>query len=366
MTRKIRVGIVFGGKSGEHEVSINSAQSVIENLNQDLFEVFPIGIDKQGTWHAGLGAYNALGAPIPQALLASGHTETITDTENLLPIAQGDVLPSQAAEAIDVVLPILHGPFGEDGTVQGLFELMNIPYVGAGVLASAVGMDKAMMKKVFAQAGLDQCRYEVILRSRFEREPEVVAEEVAASLGYPCFVKPANLGSSVGITKAKDFDTLLTALRTAAKYDRKIIVEEAVDGREIEIAVLGNEDPKASVPGEIISSNDEFYDYDAKYLSGESTMVIPAELTPEQAEEVRALAVRAFQAIDGSGLSRADFFLCRKTGKFLINEINTFPGFTKYSMYPKMWEATGLPYDKLIETLIHLAIERHEDKNRTR
>ncbi|KEO85155.1 D-alanine--D-alanine ligase [Tumebacillus flagellatus] len=364
MTRKIRVGVVFGGKSGEHEVSINSAQSVIENLNQDVFEIFPIGIDKQGVWHAGLGAYNALGAPIPPALLPAGETEA--DTADLLPIAQGDVLPSQAAERIDVVLPILHGPYGEDGTVQGLFELMNIPYVGAGVLASAVGMDKAMMKKVFAQAGLAQCRYEVVLRSRFEREPDAVADEVAASLGYPCFVKPANLGSSVGISKAKDREALLQALRVAAKYDRKIIVEEAVDGREIEVAVLGNEDPQASLPGEIISSNEEFYDYDAKYLSGESAMVIPAELTPEQVEEVRALAVTAFQAIDGSGLSRADFFLCRKTGKFLINEINTFPGFTKYSMYPKMWEASGLPYDQLIETLIHLAIERHEDKNRER
>lgn len=364
MTQKIRVGVVFGGKSGEHEVSIKSAQSVIENLNADVFEILPIGIDKAGTWHVGVGAYNALGAPVPAKLL--GSAEQASDVENLLPVAQDDVLPSQTASQLDVVLPILHGPFGEDGTVQGLFELMNIPYVGAGVLASAVGMDKAMMKTVFAQAGLAQCRYEVVLRSRFEREPEVVADEVAAALGYPCFVKPANLGSSVGISKAKDRDSLLHALQVAAKFDRKIIVEEAVDGREIEVAVLGNEDPKASLPGEIISSSEEFYDYDAKYLSGESEMVIPAELTPEQVEEVRALAIRSFQAIDGSGLSRADFFLDRKTGKFLINEINTFPGFTQYSMYPKMWEASGLPYDKLIETLIHLAIERHEDKNRAR
>ncbi|PWK16016.1 D-alanine--D-alanine ligase [Tumebacillus permanentifrigoris] len=364
MTQKIRVGVVFGGKSGEHEVSIKSAQSVIENLNCDLYEILPIGIDKSGTWHVGIGAYKALGAPVPTKLL--GAAGQASDVENLLPIAQGAVLPSQAAAQIDVILPILHGPYGEDGTVQGLFELMNIPYVGAGVLASAVGMDKAMMKTVFAQAGLAQCRYEVVLRSRFEREPEVVADALAAQLGFPCFVKPANLGSSVGISKAKDRDSLIAALQIAAKYDRKIIVEEAVDGREIEVAVLGNEDPQASMPGEIISSNEEFYDYDAKYLSGESAMVIPAELTAEQIEEVRALAVRSFQAIDGSGLSRADFFLCRKTGKFLINEINTFPGFTQYSMYPKMWEASGLPYDQLIESLIHLAIERHEDKNSTR
>lgn len=363
MTRKLRVGVVFGGKSGEHEVSIKSAQSVIENLNQDMFEILPIGIDKSGTWHAGIGAYPALGVPVPTRLLPNGEQ---TEVENLLPIAQGDVLPAQAASQVDVILPILHGPFGEDGTVQGLFELMNLPYVGAGVLASAVGMDKAMMKTVFAQVGIAQCRYEVVLRSRFERDPEAVAEEIAKSLGFPCFVKPANLGSSVGISKAKDLESLLSALRTAAKYDRKLIVEEAVDGREIEVAVLGNEEPQASVPGEIISSNDEFYDYDAKYLSGASTMVIPAELTPEQVEEVRALAIRAFQAIDGSGLSRVDFFLCRKTGRFLINEINTFPGFTQFSMYPKMWEASGLSYDQLIETLIHLAIERHDDKNRAR
>jgi D-alanine-D-alanine ligase len=345
-------------------VSIQSARSVIENLDPSKFDILPIGIDKSGTWHVGLGAYNALGTPIPPQLLTEGvKEEQVTE---IAPVAQGAVMPMQSVSEIDVVLPVLHGPYGEDGTVQGLFELLNIPYVGAGVLASAVGMDKAMMKKVFAQEGLKQARYEVVLRSHFEREPEPLVEKIEASLGYPCFVKPANLGSSVGISKAKNRDQLYEALRLAAKYDRKIIIEEAVDGREIEVAVLGNEEPIASVAGEIVSSGEEFYDYNAKYVDGDSIMIIPAELTPEQSDEVRELALRAYKSIDGSGLSRVDFFLCRKTGQFLINEINTFPGFTIYSMYPKLWEVSGLPYDQLLEKLIQLALERHEDKNRAR
>nr|AIA18469.1 D-alanine--D-alanine ligase [uncultured bacterium] len=364
MNRKIRVGVVFGGKSGEHEVSLQSAQSVVENLNLDLFEVLPIGISKEGTWHVGIGAYNALGAPVPAQLLTDGISEE--EIKHIQPITQGPVLPEMSLSSIDVVIPVLHGPFGEDGTVQGLFELMNIPYVGAGVLASAVSMDKAMMKAVFAQAGLRQCKYEVVLRSNYERDAAPILEHIENSLGYPCFVKPANLGSSVGISKAKDRSELAQAIEVAAGYDRKIVIEEAVDGREIEVSVLGNDNPQASLPGEIISGNEEFYDYNAKYVDGSSTMVIPAPLSSEQTEEVRALAMQAYRAVDGSGLSRVDFFLDRKTGEFLINEINTFPGFTKYSMYPKMWEVSGLPYPELIETLIHLAIERHEDKNRNR
>lgn len=361
--KKIRVGVVFGGQSGEHEVSIQSARSVIENLDPEKFDILPIGISKEGTWHVGLGAYNALGAPIPAKLLQAEYTEE--EAKALLPVAVSQVLPVQSAQDIDVIIPVLHGPRGEDGTVQGLFELMNLPYVGAGVVASAVGMDKAMMKAVFAQAGLRQCRYETVLRSRFEKDPETTAQSLE-HLGYPCFVKPANMGSSVGVTKAKDRASLIEALHIAARYDRKIIVEEAVDGREIEVAVLGNEDPLASVPGEIVSGNDEFYDYNAKYVDGNSVMVIPAEMSPEQSDEVRELALKAFQAIDGSGLSRVDFFLDRKTGEFLVNEINTFPGFTIYSMYPKLWEVTGLPYDQLLEKLVHLAIERHQDQNRSR
>jgi len=365
MTRKIRVAVVFGGQSGEHEVSIQSARSVIENLDPAKFEILPIGIDKQGIWKVGLGAYNALEAPIPPALLKA-HEQDAASTQSLLPEAQGAVLPTNIVSEIDVVIPVLHGPFGEDGTVQGLFELLNIPYVGAGVLASAVGMDKAMMKAIFAQAGILQCKYEVVLRTAYEKNPEDVALRMEEALGYPCFVKPANMGSSVGVSKAKDRESLHAAIRTAAKHDRKIIIEEAVDGREIEVAVLGNDEPQASVAGEIISSNDDFYDYNAKYVDGASTMIIPAELTAAQSEEVRELALRAFKAIDGSGLSRVDFFLDSKSGTFLINEINTFPGFTVYSMYPKLWEVTGLPYDRLLETLIHLAIERHDDKNRAR
>jgi D-alanine-D-alanine ligase len=362
--KKLKIGVVFGGQSGEHDVSIQSARSVIENLDPRKFEILPIGISRDGTWHVGLGAYNALGAPIPPQLLQDGQTSA-EEAETLLPEAVDKVLPVQSAQELDVIIPVLHGPRGEDGTVQGLFELMNIPYVGAGVLASAVGMDKAMMKTVFAQAGLKQCRYETVLRSRFERDPEGTADSLE-HLGYPCFVKPANMGSSVGVTKAKNREGLIEALHIAARYDRKIIVEEAVDGREIEVAVLGNEDPIASVPGEIISGNEEFYDYNAKYIDGNSTMIIPADLTPEQSETVREMALQAFRAIDGSGLSRVDFFLDRKTGEFLINEINTFPGFTIYSMYPKLWEASGIPYDQLLEKLIHLAIERHADQNRSR
>lgn len=367
MKPKIRIGVVFGGKSGEHDVSILSARSVVENIDTDKYEVLPIGIDKTGTWHVGLGAYNALGAPIPTKLLEAGTKEEVSadDVETLLPIVQDVVMPTEAVASIDVIIPVLHGPFGEDGTVQGLFELLNIPYVGAGVLASAVGMDKAMMKVAFAQAGLKQCKHEVVLRSHFEKDTNAVIERVE-KLGYPCFVKPANMGSSVGISKASNREELIQALKLASRYDRKLIVEEAVDAREIEVAVLGNDDPRASVPGEIISGNDAFYDYDAKYISGTSTMVIPADLTPEKAEEVRRLALVAFQAIDGSGLSRVDFFLDRKSGEFLINEINTFPGFTQFSMYPKMWEATGLTYNELLEQLVQLAIERHEDKNRAR
>ena len=364
MKRKIRVGVVFGGKSGEHDVSLQSAQSVVENLNQDLFEVLPIGISKEGTWHVGIGAYNALGAPVPPQLLTAGVSEE--EAKHIQPITQGPVLPEMSLSSIDVVIPVLHGPFGEDGTVQGLFELMNIPYVGAGVLASAVSMDKAMMKTVFAQAGLRQCKYEVVLRSNYEQDAAPILEHIENNLGYPCFVKPANLGSSVGISKAKNREELDAAIKVAAAYDRKLVIEEAVDGREIEVSVLGNDNPQASLPGEIISGNDDFYDYNAKYVDGNSTMVIPAPLTPEQTDEIRALSLQAYKAVDGSGLSRVDFFLDRKSGEFLINEINTFPGFTKYSMYPKMWEVTGLPYDQLIETLIHLAIERHEDKNRKR
>jgi D-alanine-D-alanine ligase len=358
MSRKLRVGVIFGGRSGEHEVSILSAKSVIENLNPERYEVLPIGISKTGIWHCGSASFAALGTEPPKRLLeqAAGNGWVAS-----APPVPAPSLPGSVAEAIDVVIPVLHGPYGEDGTVQGLFELLNIPYVGAGVLASAVGMDKAMMKTVFAQAGLPQCKYVTFLRSRYEQEADTILDEIEKTLGYPCFVKPANMGSSVGISKAKNREELPQAIEHAARYDRKLIVEEAVDAREIEVAVLGNDDPRTSVPGEIISSS-EFYDYNAKYIDGKSTLIIPADLTPEQTDTVRQMAKAAFQAIDASGLSRVDFFLERKSGKFLVNEINTFPGFTVYSMYPKLWEATGIPYDQLLDELIRLALERHQEK----
>lgn len=363
MSHKIRVGVVFGGRSGEHEVSINSARSVIENLNPQKYEILPIGITKQGIWHVGLESYKALDAEIPPKLLSDKNN-------SFLQVAPQQTLPSPTlsapvGEQLDVIIPVLHGPFGEDGTVQGLFELLNMAYVGAGVLASAVGMDKAMMKAVFAQADLPQCKYTVYLRNQWENEPEWIVHDVEQKLGYPCFVKPANLGSSVGISKAKDRQSLIDAINEAARYDRKIIVEESVNGREIEVAVLGNDEPRASVAGEIVPKAD-FYDYNAKYVDGTSDLIIPAQLTDEQMNEVREMAVKAYQAIDGSGLSRVDFFLERETGRFLINEINTFPGFTIYSMYPKLWEATGISYSELLDELIRLAIERHQDKNRQR
>ncbi|WP_018132361.1 D-alanine--D-alanine ligase [Effusibacillus pohliae] len=360
MSRKIRVGVVFGGRSGEHEVSIHSARSVIENLNPQKYEILPIGITKQGIWHVGLESYRALGTDIPPKLLANTQCE-----QSGLPVKTDPslTLPAPISEALDVVIPVLHGPYGEDGTVQGLFELLNIPYVGSGVLASAVGMDKAMMKTVFAQAGLPQCKYLVYLRKKWEQDREPILREIERTLGFPCFVKPANLGSSVGISKARDRASLVAAIDEAARHDRKILVEEAVDGREIEVAVLGNDEPHASVAGEIVPKA-EFYDYNAKYVDGTSDLIIPADLPEEKMTEVRQMAVRAYQAIDASGLSRVDFFLERKTGRFLINEINTFPGFTIYSMYPKLWEATGLPYDQLLDELIRLAIERHQEKNR--
>ncbi|MFC4766301.1 D-alanine--D-alanine ligase [Effusibacillus consociatus] len=360
MSHKIRVGVVFGGRSGEHEVSIHSARSVIEKLNPEKYEILPIGITKEGIWHVGLESYKALDTEIPPKLLAQDTTLTST-----LPLSQdpSPTLPVSISETLDVVIPVLHGPYGEDGTVQGLFELLNVPYVGAGVLASSVGMDKAMMKAVFAHAELPQCKYGVYLRSRWEKDPNPIVEDIEEKLGYPCFVKPANLGSSVGISKAKNRESLVQAMNEAARYDRKIIVEEGVDAREIEVAVLGNDEPRASIAGEIVPKAD-FYDYNAKYVDGTSDLIIPADLPEDKMAEVREMAIRAYRAIDGAGLSRVDFFQERKTGRFLINEINTFPGFTIYSMYPKLWEATGLGYSELLDELIRLAIERHQDKNR--
>lgn len=276
-----------------------------------------------------------------------------------------EVVRSESGQAaltdLDVVFPLLHGTFGEDGTIQGLFEMAGIPYVGAGVLASAVALDKIVMKKLFAQEGLPQCIFRGFTRTDWERRQSYYILEIETALGYPCFVKPANLGSSVGISKVRNREELLEAVKLAFRYDRKVIVEEFVDAREIEVSVLGNDEPIASVPGEVVSSN-EFYDYKAKYVDGKSAMIIPADLTPEQTEQVREMAIRAFKAIDGSGLCRADFFLRKSDGAILINEVNTMPGFTPYSMYPLLWKESGKSYRELLDDLIRLAIERYEER----
>lgn len=383
MGSKVRVGLVYGGKSGEHEVSLQTAFAVMREFDYSQYEIKPFYITKQGEWKTG---DLLLAAPESVEALRYGADEGGTSSVSLGPLfsaldttaktvaavageakISGQVAKGNAqatnADAIDVMFPLLHGTFGEDGTIQGLFEMANVPYVGAGVLASAVGMDKIMMKKVFAQEGLPQCVFRYFNRTQWEKDCSYFVMECEVSLGYPCFIKPANLGSSVGVSKAKNREELIAAVNYAFRFDRKVIVEEFVDAREIEISVLGNDEAKASVPGEIAPSN-EFYDYKAKYIDGKSTMIIPAELPEGMAETVREMAIRAFQAIDGSGLSRVDFFLRKEDNALFINEVNTLPGFTPFSMYPLLWRETGLPYKQLLRSLIDLALERHRDKQR--
>jgi D-alanine-D-alanine ligase len=346
---RLRVGVIFGGRSGEHEVSMASAASIFKHLDPARYDAVPIRIDKAGGWH--------LASAVPTALSAA---DVIRQTEltSLAPLE-----PSAAVSSgVDVIFPVLHGPYGEDGTVQGLLELANVPYVGGGVLASAVGMDKHVMKTLFAARGLPVAPWIVVMRRDWERQREEITARVTSTLGYPVFVKPANLGSSVGISKARSQDQLADAMATALQFDRKIVVEAAVpEAREIEVAVLGNDDPQASVPGEIIPSG-EFYDYAAKYLDNSSQTLIPAPLTEPQSAEIRRLAIEGFKAVDGAGMSRVDFLLSRSSGEIVINEVNTIPGFTTISMYTKMWEASGLPYPALLDRLIELALERHAEK----
>lgn len=361
MGTKIHVGLIYGGKSGEHDVSLQTAFAVAGEFDYSKYEITPFYITKLGEWRLG---DKLAGKPLSVDELrlpaANGAASTAFPLaplfERLNPGSAGD-----GSQPIDVVFPLLHGTFGEDGTIQGLFEIANIPYVGAGVLASAVGMDKIMMKKVFAQEGLPQCVFRYFNRTQWEKDASFFIMECEVALGYPCFIKPANLGSSVGISKAKNREELIAAVDYAFRYDRKVIVEEFIDGREIEVSVLGNDEPKASVPGEIAPSN-EFYDYKAKYVDGKSTMQIPANLPNTAAEAIREMAVRAFMAIDGSGLSRVDFFLRKSDNQLFINEVNTLPGFTPFSMYPLMWKETGLPYRELLDKLIDLALKRYADK----
>jgi D-alanine-D-alanine ligase len=368
---KIRVGVLFGGQSGEHEVSLVSARAVMDGLDRDKYDVVPIGITKQGRWIAGGKALPALEAMADPKLLPGGppagdsefrtqNAELGDDTgkDALSVLTHSDSWLLAPDSSLDVVFPVLHGPKGEDGTVQGLMELAGVPYVGCGVLASAVGMDKAMMKAAFAAAGLPLLPWLLVRRSDWRGDGEQVVAQVEAALRYPVFVKPANMGSSVGITKATDRATLERGLDEAARYDRRIVVEQGIDAREIEVSVLGNETVAASVPGEVVPSN-EWYDYEAKYLGGESQILIPAPIAADLTEQVRDMAVRAFKAIDGAGLARIDFLLDRGTRTLYLNEANTLPGFTPVSMYAKMWEASGLSYGALLDRLIELAIERH-------
>jgi D-alanine-D-alanine ligase len=393
--KKLRVGILFGGRSGEHEVSLLSAASVFNAIDKTKFEVVPIGITKEGRWLTAADAERLLqGKGVressSQAHLRAGDPEATPGAAVLArgeaamfppePQRQpGSLTPFQTeaglarrvsdrAINVDVIFPVLHGTFGEDGTIQGLLELADIPYVGAGVLGSAAGMDKDVMKSLFMAAGLPIVKHVTLLRSAWEAEPKKVQKRVESKLKYPVFVKPANLGSSVGISKAHDRKELGPAIEEAAKFDRKIVIEQGVGGkkqkaREIECSVLGNDKPEASVPGEIVPGK-EFYDYTAKYVDEGSQLIIPAKLSKAETKTIQQLAISAFQAVDCSGLARVDFLMEPKNRKIYLNEINTMPGFTAISMYPKLWAASGVAYPELIERLIRLGQERHEEKKR--
>ncbi len=372
MSTKLRVGILFGGRSGEHEVSLLSAASILKAIDAERYEIVPVGITKEGRWVTS-GAAQALlsGKALPALDQGSKGSEKVLSTtaeRDLQPTALGQTLK------IDVIFPVLHGTFGEDGTIQGLFEMADIAYVGSGVLGSAAAMDKDIMKRLFAAAGLPTPKHISFLRGEWRSAPKKIVKRAEEALKYPMFVKPANLGSSVGISKAHDSTELRPAIDLAANYARKIVIEQGVGGRrgkarELEVAVLGNDSPQASVVGEIVPGK-EFYDYEAKYLSEGSVPIIPAKLSRAQAKQVREMAIAAFRACDCTGLARVDFLMepeskNKKPGRIFVNEVNTLPGFTKISMYPKLWEASGLPYSQLIDKLIELALERRAEKDET-
>ncbi|HVB29437.1 MAG TPA: D-alanine--D-alanine ligase family protein [Terriglobia bacterium] len=361
MSKKIRVGVLFGGRSGEHDVSLTSAASVIKALDPSKYEVIAIGISREGHWHA---VSRAVKSPA-EVFKKNNRVIPSADPSDPDLVSLGSASRAQRKIGVDIVFPVLHGTFGEDGTVQGLLELAAIPYVGAGVLGSAVGMDKDVMKRLFRDAGLPVVEWVVVLRDEWGEESVRVRKLIEGGIAYPLFVKPANLGSSVGISKVHGRRELASALSLAARYDRKIIVEKALTAREIECSVLGNDSPEASLPGEVVSVN-EFYDYEAKYVKEGSELIIPAKLTRNQTRRARELAVRAFRATDCAGMARVDFLLECPSGKLFVNEINTIPGFTPISMYPKLWEASGLAYPKLLDRLIALGLERHREKQRTR
>jgi D-alanine-D-alanine ligase len=356
--KRLRVGVLFGGRSGEHEVSLASAASVIRGLDPDKYEAVPIGITKDGHWLIGEGAVKML----PEVLKGGRRVMLTADPTEaaLVPLDRG-----AGAQRLDVIFPVMHGTFGEDGTIQGMLDLAGLPYVGAGVLGSAVGMDKDVSKRLCEDAGIPVVPWVNVHRWRWEKEPEVVRAEVEASFEYPVFVKPATLGSSVGMSKVHEAGELAAALDLACEYGMKVMVEKAVVAREIEVSVLGNHEPKASVPGEIVPHR-EFYDYTAKYLEDGTQLLVPADLKPAQTQKIQSLAVRAFRALELSGMARVDFFVEKKGGKIYLNEVNTIPGFTSISMYPKLWEASGISFRELVDKLIELAFEMHKEKNRTK
>ncbi len=391
--KKIRVGILFGGRSGEHEVSLLSAASVLQAIDRSKYEVVPIGITKEGRWVSAGHAERLLGGGASGKHLRAGDPET-TQPAAVLRRGESVLVPPVPSEAlipfereagamtgglsqtspdqvlsVDVIFPVLHGTFGEDGTIQGLFELAGIAYVGSGVLGSAAGMDKDAMKRLFQSVKLPMVKWVTFLRGEWEKSPRKVRSKIEGALQYPVFVKPANLGSSVGITKAHDAKELGPAIELAARFDRKIVVEQGVGGkngkaRELEVAVLGNDAPEASVVGEVVPGK-EFYDYEAKYLSEGSDLIVPAKLTKAQAKQVREMAIAAFKACDCAGLARVDFLMePGKSGRIYVNEINTLPGFTSISMYPRLWAASGVAYPQLIDRLIALAMERRAEKDR--
>jgi D-alanine-D-alanine ligase len=375
LAKKLRLGVIFGGRSGEHEVSVLSAASVIESIDRKKYDVLPIAISREGKWLSPTEARNLL-PPNAQLLLPPSVANVANQAQSAVAIL-GD--PSHSgllsfdqdggaltSERLDVVFPVLHGPFGEDGTIQGLLEMADIPYVGCGVLASACGMDKVAMKLLFLQAGLPLCKYLWFLRAHWQENRAKVIKSVIRDLGFPCFVKPANLGSSVGVSRADDKASLEQAIELAAQYDRKIVVEEAVDAREIECAVIGNNEPRASLPGEYVIHDEaaRFLDYEEKYTkTGHVEFVVPAPVSNALATKIQRLAIRAFQSVDGAGLARVDFFFRRDTKELLVNELNTMPGLTEVSGYPKMWAASGLSYTKMLNVLVELALERHREKS---
>lgn len=373
---KTRVGVIFGGRSGEHEISVRSAKTVIEQIDRNKYDVVPIAINAEGNWLNPAKSMELLPEETAFKLdgelrgMPNGDIAVIGDTryKGLSSVARED--GTEQLNRLDVMFPVLHGTFGEDGTIQGIFEMADIPYVGCGVLASSCGMDKVVMKTLFREAGLPICKHIWFLRSDWERDPVAVAKHVESKIGYPCFVKPANLGSSVGVSRAENADfSLKHAIDYAAQFDRKIIVEEALPMREIECAVIGNDSPQASLPGEYIirDKSKAFLDYTEKYAgTGNNEFVVPAPVSEELSKKIQEMAIAAFKAIDGSGLARVDFFLRSDNGMLLVNEINTMPGLTDASGFPKMWAGTGVSFSDVIDELISLAVERHQDKSRNK